>query len=271
MQPITAMDTPGRWPVASWMVWVTSCRSNRVRPQLGQDTYSVLVLRMREPCSRPKLCSRSWFVPTWGASTSTPSPRPSTSSAPAPMPLPMMSSSLDTSPKARWWITGTLFCVRCSCSNTRRAACSRETSPGTFSSAIAGGSASAFSTPNAASSSTPVTATAQRAAPSGSATGPWAASSRLTTATALGTGAAASAAAGATTPTPASCSRRSVVRAAASSAAGTSARYSESEVAMSLKGMPTAVLHPRSRYSWSGCCSCATVTAVSTDPSRCSR
>ena len=55
MQPMMAMETPGRCPVRTRICSVTSCRSNSVRPQLGHDTYSVLVLRMREPCARAAL------------------------------------------------------------------------------------------------------------------------------------------------------------------------------------------------------------------------
>ena len=52
MQPMTAMDTPGRCPVRWRICSVTSCRSNSVRPHDGHDTYSVLVLRMRDPCEQ---------------------------------------------------------------------------------------------------------------------------------------------------------------------------------------------------------------------------
>ena len=61
MHPMTAMVTPGRWPVASVMLAVVSCRSKRVRPQLGHDTNSVFVFRMRQPCRRlnPELRTKS--------------------------------------------------------------------------------------------------------------------------------------------------------------------------------------------------------------------
>ena len=39
-------------PVRSEMAAVTSCRSNSVRPHDGHDTYSVFVLRMRDPWRR---------------------------------------------------------------------------------------------------------------------------------------------------------------------------------------------------------------------------
>lgn len=50
--PMMATETPGKWPVRLRICSVTSCRSNSVRPQLGQLTYSVLVFRMRQPCTQ---------------------------------------------------------------------------------------------------------------------------------------------------------------------------------------------------------------------------
>jgi hypothetical protein len=47
--PMTAIETPGRWPVLVRIWSVTSCRSKSVRPQLGQLTYSVLVFLILEP------------------------------------------------------------------------------------------------------------------------------------------------------------------------------------------------------------------------------
>ena len=83
MHPMTAMATPGRWPVRSEMAAVTSCRSNSVRPHEGHETYSVFVLRMREPCSRPNDVRRRYSRSAPGCSIMTPSPRPSHSSPPA--------------------------------------------------------------------------------------------------------------------------------------------------------------------------------------------
>ena len=40
---------PGRCPVSWRISSVTTCRSKRVRPQEGQLTYSVFVLRILEP------------------------------------------------------------------------------------------------------------------------------------------------------------------------------------------------------------------------------
>ena len=45
MQPITAMSRPVRWSVALRTCCNTSSRLNSVRPQLGQATYSTIVLR----------------------------------------------------------------------------------------------------------------------------------------------------------------------------------------------------------------------------------
>lgn len=54
-------SAPGRWPVRWRICSVTSCRSNRVRPQEGQLTYSVLMFLIREPCRRPHLCDLTAF------------------------------------------------------------------------------------------------------------------------------------------------------------------------------------------------------------------
>ena len=98
-----------------------------------------------------------------------------------------------------------------------------------------------------ASLSSPRTATATRTAPAGGGVPGGGRVARGTRATALGTGARRSSSTGTTTPSPASCSRRSVCRSLLAPASGARRRRSESTVAMSLKGMPTAVLHPRSR------------------------
>ena len=64
-----------------------------MRPQLGQLTYSVLVLRMREPWSRPKLVVRRKARSAEGHSTRTPSPKPSHSRAPISVPVVITISS----------------------------------------------------------------------------------------------------------------------------------------------------------------------------------
>ena len=164
MQPMTAMATPGRWPVRAWICCVTSCRSKSVRPHEGHDTNSVLVLRMRLPCSMPNDSVRSVSRLCAGASTSTPSPRPSTRSAPACEPPLMTTSSLSyEAGNTRWWITGSVTPARAKASNTRRDACTRLTAGGVSSRhRTASEPASDAST---ASGSEPSTVTAQRAAP----------------------------------------------------------------------------------------------------------
>jgi hypothetical protein len=55
MHPITATVTPGRCPVASWILRLVLCRSKSVRPHEGQLTNSVFVFLMRQPCRSEKL------------------------------------------------------------------------------------------------------------------------------------------------------------------------------------------------------------------------
>ena len=143
-----------------------------------------------------------------------------------------------------WWITGVLEPSLLSSVKTRREACRREVSGAVSMSAITGSSSSAALTSSA--DSVPSKTTAQRTAPFGIAMSPFA-SFAGTAATALSMGVAASAATGATTPTPISCRRRSERFAFSSSAAGISRRNTESLVAMSRRGMPTASFAPRSR------------------------
>lgn len=66
---------------------------------------------------------------------------------------------------------------------------------------------------------------------------------------------------------PTSCRRLSVCLPVVSSASGSSRIIRVSDDAMSLKGIPTASLHPSERYSFSGCFKASRVTAVNTDPS----
>ena len=40
MHPMTAMVTPGKWPVASVIAAVVSCKSKSVRPHDGHETNS---------------------------------------------------------------------------------------------------------------------------------------------------------------------------------------------------------------------------------------
>mmetsp|Transcript_23100 Transcript_23100/g.33565 ORF Transcript_23100/g.33565 Transcript_23100/m.33565 type:complete len:279 (+) Transcript_23100:291-1127(+) len=226
MQPMTAIDTPGRCPVWFWMLRVTSCRSNRVRPQDGQDTYSVLVLRIREPWSRPKevFLTSSMEKAEEGASIMTPSPRPSTSRDPAPHPLLIRNSSVLTSPSnCREWMTGVAIWFWPRKVKRRREACRRLTPSGHFRSNMTGAGDRVFRTSMASSDSAPEVVTASRAAPLGRSTFPprAAASSREMTATALGRGLASSFSISTRTPTETSCSLRSAVLASVLSSAGT--------------------------------------------------
>mmetsp|Transcript_13491 Transcript_13491/g.18494 ORF Transcript_13491/g.18494 Transcript_13491/m.18494 type:complete len:231 (+) Transcript_13491:416-1108(+) len=227
---------------------VTSWRSKSVRPHEGQDTYSVLVLRMREPCSMPKevvLVKDSGCTSGW-PSMSTPSPSPSTSRAPAQEPPPITNASVSSeAEKTRWWITGMLMSWRARVLKTLREACTR------FCCGVSSRSITAsdsFNVRSSSSDSAPVAERAKRWHPSGRDTlDPWAAKSlRATTATAPARGLACRAARGASKPTFTSRSLLRHRRAAASSVGGNSRSRIESEVAMSLKGIPTISLHPRS-------------------------
>lgn len=63
--PMTAIETPGRWPVLVRIWSVTSCRSKSVRPQLGQLTYSVLVFLILEPAHQlggSQVGIVAWFI-----------------------------------------------------------------------------------------------------------------------------------------------------------------------------------------------------------------
>mmetsp|Transcript_6634 Transcript_6634/g.20059 ORF Transcript_6634/g.20059 Transcript_6634/m.20059 type:complete len:377 (+) Transcript_6634:335-1465(+) len=274
MQPITAMVTPGRWPVDSAICSVTSCRSNSVRPQLGHDTYSVLTLRMRLPCSSPNAARTTSSVLNPSASSIAPSPRPSHSSPPANAPVRMSRLLESTAPSVRWWITGSVTPSRAIASKMRREACTRLTSAGHLMvRKMQSPASSSLRRPSVASSSVPLSCTTERSAPFGSASpASWraSASSMVYSAIEAGTAHASRAAAGAITPRPASWRRLSVRRASASSSAGTSSSTMVSTVATSLKGMPTASLQPSCWYSASGVCSCSSVTRASTEPSRCS-
>mmetsp|Transcript_2917 Transcript_2917/g.7325 ORF Transcript_2917/g.7325 Transcript_2917/m.7325 type:complete len:272 (-) Transcript_2917:1213-2028(-) len=269
MQPMMAMVTPGRWPVRSEICAVTSCRSKRVRPHEGHETNSVLMERMREPCSRPKEVVRTRVASksaSASGSTRMPLPRPSQSRPPACVPSCSASSAESEGGAWKWWMTGLSMPCLAKTVKTRRDAWMRER--------LGGGSSSRkacsmlLSATSSSSDSSPRTVITRRAAPSGSGA---AASARSTSATAPSMGAAARAAAGTMTCTATSARRLSVWRALASSSAGGSRSSSESLVEMSLKGRPTTVLQPRSEYSCWSFCRSATVTVEMTEPSRLSR
>mmetsp|Transcript_8928 Transcript_8928/g.25948 ORF Transcript_8928/g.25948 Transcript_8928/m.25948 type:complete len:250 (-) Transcript_8928:1203-1952(-) len=248
MQPMTAMDTPGRWPVLAAISAVTVCRSKSVRPQEGQETNSVLTLRMREPWRSAKERGRSSARVTTLEEIITPSPRPSTSREPSCMPTSMVRWSWSgTSLKSPTRMMGWSEPLRTSISKTRRDACTREV-PGAASRRTITASTS-LALRSASSDSVPSMRRARRRAPSGSlgVSKPAAAmSARFMMATAPGTGAASRALASAMTPIPAVCRRRSTTRESSSSTGGTSSRTTESMVAISLKGKPTAILAPMS-------------------------
>mmetsp|Transcript_10569 Transcript_10569/g.19339 ORF Transcript_10569/g.19339 Transcript_10569/m.19339 type:complete len:273 (-) Transcript_10569:1109-1927(-) len=122
MHPITAMATPGRCPVF-WRIFSdTSWRLKRVLPQLGQETYSVLVLRMRLPWRSPKAVERRNSTSSWGAEMDTPSPSPSTRQPPTLAPVLITSSSRDV-PAANsiTCTTGSVTSLVLRNSNSRRA------------------------------------------------------------------------------------------------------------------------------------------------------
>ena len=107
MQPMIAIATPGRWPVRSEICAVTSCRSKSVRPHEGHETNSVLVERMREPCSRPKDVVRSRLGVEVGAGLRLESDAVAEAVAEQPAHLRAeLERELDLSDGgARWWIT----------------------------------------------------------------------------------------------------------------------------------------------------------------------
>mmetsp|Transcript_33568 Transcript_33568/g.73984 ORF Transcript_33568/g.73984 Transcript_33568/m.73984 type:complete len:251 (-) Transcript_33568:1448-2200(-) len=149
MHPMMATATPGRCPVFCFICSVTSCRSKRVLPQLGQDTKSVFVDRIRAPCSNPKEVLRVVSRPKPGSESITPSPRPSTNRAPTSEPMRRIASSLVISPLLPLsltkslcpleraaphpiaWITGKLEPISESIWKQRREPCTRETPSGT--------------------------------------------------------------------------------------------------------------------------------------------
>mmetsp|Transcript_36557 Transcript_36557/g.65417 ORF Transcript_36557/g.65417 Transcript_36557/m.65417 type:complete len:274 (+) Transcript_36557:384-1205(+) len=273
MQPMMAMETPGRWPVRTRIDSVTSCRSKRVRPQEGQLTYSVLVLRMRLPCSMPKEVVRRKSRSSPAFSMHTPSPRPSTSMQPSSDPPRMTISSRSTVVgNTLWWITEMSQSARARPSNTRRDACIRLSPEASSTSSMANTAAEPLRAASASLLSVPSMVTANRAAPSGSAISPpffFATKSlRGTSATAFSSGFASRAATGASTWTPTSARRRSALRPSSSLVGGTSRMNMVSEVAMSLNGMPTTSLAPSLRYINSGCFRSCRLIAEITEPSR---
>jgi hypothetical protein len=51
MHPMIAILTPFQWLVTDLIFAVVSCKLNKVLPQLGQEIYSVLDMRVRVACN----------------------------------------------------------------------------------------------------------------------------------------------------------------------------------------------------------------------------
>mmetsp|Transcript_94035 Transcript_94035/g.251777 ORF Transcript_94035/g.251777 Transcript_94035/m.251777 type:complete len:305 (+) Transcript_94035:257-1171(+) len=252
MHPMTATVTPGKCPVASWIPAVVSCKSNNVRPQDGQETNSVFVLRMRLPCSklndvrRKKSTENGFSSPT--CSIMIPSPLPSVKSEPILVPTCRASSLASFVLDSKWCITAVSISLLLKSSNTRRAECRWDNSDFGLRNANAG--CKSLTLAIVSSSSDPSMVTANRIAPSGSFPPLAIASVRSIKATALGKGSFSSTSAGTTTPMFTSIKRRKAVWDSVSELGGTVRIKIESVVATSLKGIPTAVLHPRSWYKY---------------------
>mmetsp|Transcript_11836 Transcript_11836/g.20250 ORF Transcript_11836/g.20250 Transcript_11836/m.20250 type:complete len:273 (+) Transcript_11836:618-1436(+) len=270
MQPMMAIATPGRCPVRSEICAVTSCRSKSVRPHEGHETNSVLMLRIRDPCSSPKEVVRRYSIPksepSWG-STSTPSPRPSHRRPPTCEPSCSANSYESDGGGRKWWMTAESTPWAPKSVKRRREACRRESPSATSRSTKACGVS--FSASTSASLSLPSSESTTRLAHAG--TAPAATSARVARATAPSMGLAASSAAGTMGRTATSISRLSVWRATSLSRGGDSRSTMASVVAMSLKGRPTTVLQPSALYSACGSESIERGTGCSTEPSRLSR
>src|SRR5690606_11515151 len=73
---------PFKWLVRLLIICVVSCRSKSVLPQLGQEIYSVLEMRVRVACSIPNDKDASFANGVAGESIHIPEPNPSTNKAP---------------------------------------------------------------------------------------------------------------------------------------------------------------------------------------------
>ena len=73
---------PVRCLVAALILPTVLCRSNRVRPQPGQETYSVLEVLTRDACKIPKAVETTSSSESIGFSSQIPSPNPSIKSTP---------------------------------------------------------------------------------------------------------------------------------------------------------------------------------------------
>mmetsp|Transcript_3996 Transcript_3996/g.13337 ORF Transcript_3996/g.13337 Transcript_3996/m.13337 type:complete len:299 (-) Transcript_3996:1282-2178(-) len=296
MQPMMAMATPGRWPVFSVIWAVTSWRSKSVRPQDGQDTNSVFVLRMREPWSKANDVSRRYATSKFAVfatsgSTRTPSPRPSPSRPPACMPSWSASSDRSHSGARKWCTTDSPSspgAPRPSFSKRRRVAWRRLRDGSVSARTKSTWSPMALSASSCSSVSSPRHVTTMRPLSDARGSLPSVASSpsaaQSTAGTAPGRGASASASRGTTQCTPAPRSVFSASRAASSSMAGGSRRKSVSVVATSFMGSdappgPSTVLAPSARKSADApkgpsspsVFSSSVEMKESTEPSRCRR
>mmetsp|Transcript_4178 Transcript_4178/g.10643 ORF Transcript_4178/g.10643 Transcript_4178/m.10643 type:complete len:276 (-) Transcript_4178:1111-1938(-) len=145
-------------------------------------------------------------------------------------------------------MAGTVMSLALKFSKMRREACNWDSSGSIAMNTMTG--SRSFTLAMVSSSSVPSISTARRMAPSGSFPPDSAASVRLTNATAFSNGFLSSSSFGTMTPVPTSIILLNAVLALASSASGNVLMKSESLVAISLKGIPTAVLNPSSLYRY---------------------
>mmetsp|Transcript_2754 Transcript_2754/g.3996 ORF Transcript_2754/g.3996 Transcript_2754/m.3996 type:complete len:205 (+) Transcript_2754:360-974(+) len=204
---------------------------------------------MRHPCNKEKDVLRRNSTlngPARGTAGSTriPSPLPSVKRDPTLVPICKANSLLSSVSVLKWWITGVEISSALRISNTLLEPYREEISGSGHNKTMAGSRFFTFLI--ASSSSVPSTVTANRIAPSGNSPFLAIASSRVMRATALGIGSFSNSLAGTITPMETSMRRRRAVLAAVSDDGGTVRRRIESDVAISLKGIPTAVLQPNS-------------------------
>ena len=83
MQPIIPIFKPFKCEVASLIRAMVCCKLNKVRPQPGQEMYSVLEVRIRPACKIPKAVASitAWLSEPW-LKRKIPSHKPSNINAP---------------------------------------------------------------------------------------------------------------------------------------------------------------------------------------------
>mmetsp|Transcript_31490 Transcript_31490/g.75224 ORF Transcript_31490/g.75224 Transcript_31490/m.75224 type:complete len:365 (-) Transcript_31490:980-2074(-) len=234
------------------MLAVVSCKSKSVRPQLGHETNSVFVFRIRHPCSRlnPVFRTKSTlkFAVSPTCSMRMPSPFPSVRRDPTLVPSPSAISFESSDVVLKWWMAGVLMSLDLKISKILRDAWSWDRPSAMLMKTIRGLRSLTFAI--VSSSSEPSISIASRMAQSGIFPSAFTASSRLMSATVLSSGFLSSSSAGTMTPVPTSIILRSAVLSSFLSASGNVLMKMESLVATSLKGMPTAVLNPSSLYRY---------------------